>query len=162
MEPFQAEVQGIKVLQKAWHSWLTQKSGTREQEYIEYSALAWIVSPWKLEQSLVFGVWVALAPWELLRRANSMDCWSRTHRKMGLFWATLSWLHVLHSTPKIKESSGEKLCRFATTALKPFQDFSMFLKWLLDFVFSTHSIKNLWSNSCPVLFPWKIKAWVWQ
>lgn len=161
MEPFQAEVQGIKVLQKAWHSWLTQKSGTREQEYIEYSALAWIVSPWKLEQSLVL-----VSEWPWLHG----NCWEELipwiagagHRKMGLFWATLSWLHVLHSTPKIKESSGEKLCRFATTALKPFQDFSMFLKWLLDFVFSTHSIKNLWSNSCPVLFPWKIKAWVWQ
>lgn len=49
------------------------------------------------------GVWVALAPWELLRRADSMDCWSWTPRKIRLFWVTLSWLHVLHSTPKIKE-----------------------------------------------------------
>lgn len=72
MEPFQAEVQGIKVLQKAWHSWLTKKSGTREQEYIEYSAVAWIVSPWKLEQSLVLvsewpwlhgNCWEELIPW---------------------------------------------------------------------------------------------------
>lgn len=47
------------------------------------------------------GVWVALAPWELLRRADSMDCWSWTHRKIRLFW--VSWLHVLHSTPKRKE-----------------------------------------------------------
>lgn len=32
---------------------LEQKSGSRHQEYIEFSALAWIVIPWKLEQSLV-------------------------------------------------------------------------------------------------------------
>lgn len=49
------------------------------------------------------GVWVALAPRELLRRADSMDCWSWAHRKIRLFWVTLSWLHGLHSTPKIKE-----------------------------------------------------------
>lgn len=88
-------VQGNREFWKGWNSWLERKCGPGEQEYSEFPALAWIAIPWELEHSL--------APWELLRRADSMDCWSWTHRKIKLFGVTLSWLHVLHSTPKRKE-----------------------------------------------------------
>lgn len=73
MEPFQAEVQGIEVFWKAWHSWLEQKSGSRDQQYTEFSAPAWsVVIPWKLEHSLVLvsgwpwlhgSCWEELIPW---------------------------------------------------------------------------------------------------
>lgn len=49
MEP----LQGNRVLWKAWNSCLEHQPGPGEQEYTEFSALAWIVIPWKLEQSLV-------------------------------------------------------------------------------------------------------------
>lgn len=51
--PLQATVQGNRVFWNARNSWLEQQPGPRDQQYTEFSALAWIVTPWKLEQSLV-------------------------------------------------------------------------------------------------------------
>lgn len=115
--------QGNRVFWKAWNSWLEHKCGPGEQEYTEFSALAWIVIPWKLEQSLLLVP--ELIPWIA----------GAAHTGKSDYFGLPS--------PKTKELSAEKLCRFATTALKTFQDFSTFLQWLLDFVSHHIQIKTL-------------------
>lgn len=101
---------GKKGVVEGLNSWVKHKSGTREQEYTEFSALAGIVIPWKLEQSLAL---VSEQLWlhgncgeKLISCIAGAALWPP--RKMRLFWVPLNWLLRLHSTPKRKESSGEK------------------------------------------------------
>lgn len=101
------------------------------------------------------GVWVALAPWELLRRADPMDCWS-WHTGKSDYFGLPSAPRAAFNTQE-KGIHGEKLCRFATTALKPFQDFSMFLKRLLDFVSHHFQFKTLGIIPVPSFFHGKSK-----